>query len=275
VPKIRSKHLIITLVLVVAFSGAILVIIELQRSNVESSVALTSTNTTINPITTTMTTTTSAQNQSQNLSQMGFQFWNQSGTTWICMTAITIDREHANPISLPVKFNMSTAPTQGCYTLRRPYFGALLDANISYLVNITSTAPVNFTLLKATGNDPSQLYSETYNARTVMRELRITFFNRNITINEDGLYIFVLNVEEPMPIATVYFSVRPTNLIIGTTSTTSITSYMTLTTTSTNKTTTITLVDPAIDSSFIAWVPLIVVMVVVVVFFLFLRTRHP
>lgn len=57
--KIRSKLLIITLVLVVAFSGAILVITETQRNKVEPLVTSTSINTTT-AITTTATLSSAA-----------------------------------------------------------------------------------------------------------------------------------------------------------------------------------------------------------------------
>lgn len=63
--------------------------------------------------------------------------------------------------------------------------------------------------------------------------------------------------------------------VITSTSTLTNTSSTTLSTAFTNKTTTITFTDPAIDTSLINWVPLIVVSAVAVVFFLFLRrTRH-
>lgn len=165
-------------------------------------------------------TTTSTLTPTQTLSQSSLQLWNQSGVAYYCQpSAIEVFGDRASPVSMPVKFNMSTAPAQGCYTLRKPYFGTLLVANTPYLVNITSTAPVSFTLMRANGNDPSKLYSEAYNARTVLSESQVTSLNKNITVNQDGLYIFVFNVEKHLPIATVYFSVRPANMIVVNTTT--------------------------------------------------------
>ncbi|MBI2938409.1 MAG: hypothetical protein HYY22_09395 [Thaumarchaeota archaeon] len=169
------------------------------------------------------------------MSQIGFQFYNQTESFTSCGAgAIGALQIPARPISMPAKFNMSYEPIGRCSTTRVHYLGALLAAKVPYLVNITSTAPVNFMLVKGTGNNSSELSYETYQARTILDKSQVTSFNQNLTVNQTGLYIFVFRVDKALPVATLDFFVRPANvLVVTTTSTTTTNKTVTMISTAT------------------------------------------
>jgi hypothetical protein len=227
--------------------------------------------------TTTINNTISIQNPLYNSSQRDIQFWNQSSTATVCGFANTLVPFTASPISMPARFNMSTAPTEGCYKVSTYYLGALLRANTQYLINITSTAPISFTVVQGSGNDPSKLLFEASDARVVLNKSQVILSNRNITVDQDGLYIFIFDVDNPLPIATVDFSVRPANPIAVTTTTTTtsitVTTSVTTATTLTN-TITATSTEQVTDPSTNAWAVSATVAAVVLAFVLLLQRRR-
>jgi len=121
------------------------------------------------------------------------------------------------PVKSPQTFKMSTinlyddpvlTMDREVITLHTYYFGAELDsgAKIVFVINATSPIDLQIVLVNRTDADVLSLGNEVaYYSRVIIEAPEITSYFRELNVQEKGLYIFVFDVAQPKPVATVTF----------------------------------------------------------------------
>ena len=118
------------------------------------------------------------------------------------------------PVKSPQTFKMSTIKfyeDREVITLHAYYFGTELDSGAKIVFLIDATAPVDFelVLVNRTDADVHALANEVaYYSRVIIEAPEITSYFQELNIQEKGLYIFVFDVAQPKPVATVTFEAR-------------------------------------------------------------------
>ena len=115
------------------------------------------------------------------------------------------------PVKSPQTFKMSTIKfyeDREVITLHTYYFGAELDsgAKIVFVINATSPVNLQLVLVNRTDADVLSLGNEVaYYSRVIIEAPKITSYFHELNVQEKGLYIFVFDVAQPKPVATVTF----------------------------------------------------------------------
>lgn len=115
------------------------------------------------------------------------------------------------PVTLPQSFKMSTihlSESREVITLHTHYFGAQLNSGTKILFSINVTAPINFELVlvnRTEANIHALANEVAHFSRVIINAPQITSYCHGLNVQEKGLYIFVFDVIEPKPIATVTF----------------------------------------------------------------------
>ena len=138
------------------------------------------------------------------------EFWYEScgasypHGTCICLLSLV-------PVKSPQTFKMSTInfyEDREVITLHTYYFGAELDsgAKIVFVINATSPVNLQLVLVNRTDADVLSLGNEVaYYSRVIIEAPKITSYFHELNVQEKGLYIFVFDVAQPKPVATVTF----------------------------------------------------------------------
>jgi len=115
------------------------------------------------------------------------------------------------PVKSPRTFKMSTInfyDDREMISLHTYYFGAELNsgAKIVFIINATAPIDLQLVLVNRTDADVLALGNEVaYYSRVIIEAPKITSYFHELKVQEKGLYIFVFDVEQPKPVATVTF----------------------------------------------------------------------
>ena len=115
------------------------------------------------------------------------------------------------PVKSPQTFKMSTIKfyeDREVITLHTYYFGTELNsgAKIVFLINATAPIDLQLVLVNRTDADVLALANEVaYYSRVIIQAPNITSYYHELNVQEKGLYIFVFDVAQPKPVATVTF----------------------------------------------------------------------
>ena len=113
------------------------------------------------------------------------------------------------PVRLPQTFSMSTIVRDDEMTLHTHYFGTELNSGAKILFVINATAPVDFQLVFVNRTtDDIDAASMPWLARVGKLTIDapyITSYHHELNVREKGVYVFVFDVAQPTPVATVTF----------------------------------------------------------------------
>ena len=135
------------------------------------------------------------------------EFWyeicsvgNDPGSTCVCGVSTT-------PVRSPQTFSMSTIVRDDEMTLHTHYFGTELNSRAKILFVINATAPVDFQLVfvnRTTDDiDAASMPRLARVDKLTIDALHITSYRHELNVQEKGIYIFVFDVAQPKPVATV------------------------------------------------------------------------
>ena len=140
------------------------------------------------------------------------EFWYQRGSRLAPPFSGGISVKCTSPVTLPRTFDMSGVKIyegQEGITLHTYYFGTELNSGTKIIFSINATAPVDFQLVFANRTtddiDAASMPRLARVGKLTIEAPHITSYRHELNVREKGIYIFVFDVAQPKPVATVTF----------------------------------------------------------------------